>query len=585
MLSLEGKANQLAAMVRNHLPGRDAGLRRRAAVRRLRPAARAGPPVPVRRHRRPLRGGRPRQHRLGQPPRRHRREARVPRRARRGRLSSTWPCTRCGRPPTPTRPRAAPTSSAASSRWSPRSRGTASPGSTTPTSGPGSRRCSASSPRSRPGRRHARHVMSMPFYVAPEQVMKDRADYARKGIARGRSAAAVLYADGILIAAENSSSTLHKVSEIYDRIAFAGVGKYNEFDQLRIAGVRHADLKGYSYSREDVDARSLANAYAQMLGQIFTHEMKPMEVEILVAEVGGAGAEDQIFHILYDGSVVDEDRYSVIGGDAEAIVARLEAAFQPDLDLERRRAGRGRRAGRAGPHPHGARARGRGAVPHQRPPRLPPHRGRRAHRRCSSASPECRVAAAVRRRVEAVHRGLARGGGPRRRRPRRSTRASSSPSWARAGRASRRCCTWPAASTSPTAAPCYFDGRDVGALSIADRSRMRRREIGFVFQFFHLIPTLSVLENVELPLLLDGVQARRPGAGPARPGRHRPPHDPPARRAVRRRGPAGGDRPGPGGPAAPAPGRRAHRQPRLRQRRRDPARCSRRRSARRGPRC
>ncbi len=175
--------------------------------------------------------------------------------------------------------------------------------------------------------------MTMPFYVAPEQVMKDRADYARKGIARGRSAAAVLFADGILIAAENSSATLHKVSEIYDKIAFAGVGKYNEFDQLRIAGVRHADLKGYSYSREDVDARSLANAYAQMLGQIFTHEMKPMEVEILVAEVGAGPEDDQIFHILYDGSVVDEDRFSVIGGDAEAITARLEEAFRPGLDL------------------------------------------------------------------------------------------------------------------------------------------------------------------------------------------------------------------------------------------------------------
>jgi proteasome alpha subunit len=173
----------------------------------------------------------------------------------------------------------------------------------------------------------------MPFYVAPEQVMKDRADYARKGIARGRSAVAVLYAEGILIAAENSSATLHKVSEIYDRIAFAGVGKYNEFDQLRIAGVRHADLKGYQYSREDVDARSLANAYAQILGQIFTHEMKPMEVEILVAEVGEDPEHDQVFHILYDGSVVDEDRYSVIGGDAEAIGTRLETAYQPGLDL------------------------------------------------------------------------------------------------------------------------------------------------------------------------------------------------------------------------------------------------------------
>ena len=124
--------------------------------------------------------------------------------------------------------------------------------------------------------------MSMPFYVSPEQVMKDRADYARKGIARGRSTVALTYEDGVLLCAENPSNTLRKLSEIYDRIAFAGVGKYNEFDQLRIAGVRHADLKGYSYSREDVDARSLANQYAQILGQVFTHEMKPLEVEILV---------------------------------------------------------------------------------------------------------------------------------------------------------------------------------------------------------------------------------------------------------------------------------------------------------------
>src|SRR4029078_12495252 len=123
------------------------------------------------------------------------------------------------------------------------------------------------------------------FYVAPEQVMKDRADYARKGIARGRALVAVRYDDGVAIVAENQSSTLRKISEIYDRIAFAGVGRYNEFDQLRVAGVRAADLKGYQYSRADVDARSLANSYAQMLGQIFTHEMKPMEVEILVAEV------------------------------------------------------------------------------------------------------------------------------------------------------------------------------------------------------------------------------------------------------------------------------------------------------------
>jgi proteasome alpha subunit len=175
--------------------------------------------------------------------------------------------------------------------------------------------------------------MSMPFYVAPEQVMKDRADYARKGIARGRSLAALVYDDGILMCAENPSSTLRKISEIYDRIAFAGVGKYNEFDQLRIAGIRAADLKGYSYSREDVDARSLANQYAQILGPIFTHEMKPMEVEILVAEVGEEPGQDQMFHILYDGTVMDEHNYTVLGGEAEAIAARLREAWREGLDL------------------------------------------------------------------------------------------------------------------------------------------------------------------------------------------------------------------------------------------------------------
>ena len=174
--------------------------------------------------------------------------------------------------------------------------------------------------------------MNMPFYVAPEQIMKDRADYARKGIARGKSLVAVTYRDGILLCAENVSNTLRKISEIYDRIAFAGVGKYNEFDQLRIAGVRHADLKGYAYSRQDVEARSLANQYAQILGQIFTHEMKPMEVEILVAEIGDEAGTEQLFHILYDGTVNDESRWSVLGGDAEAISERLGDLHDADLD-------------------------------------------------------------------------------------------------------------------------------------------------------------------------------------------------------------------------------------------------------------
>jgi proteasome alpha subunit len=176
--------------------------------------------------------------------------------------------------------------------------------------------------------------MNMPFYVAPEQVMKDRADYARKGIARGRALVAVRYDDGIALVAENPSNTLRKISELYDRIAFAGVGRYNEFDQLRVAGVRAADLKGFQYSRDDVDARSLANNYAQILGQIFTHEMKPMEVEILVAEVGHDGTDDQLFHILYDGTVVDERRYSVLGGDAEAIGSRMKESFVDGQSLQ-----------------------------------------------------------------------------------------------------------------------------------------------------------------------------------------------------------------------------------------------------------
>jgi proteasome alpha subunit len=185
--------------------------------------------------------------------------------------------------------------------------------------------------------------MSMPYYVAPEQVMKDRAEYAQKGIARGRSLVALTYNEGILMATENPSRTLHKISEIYDRVAFAGVGKFNEFDQLRVAGIRHADTKGYTYSREDVDARSLANLYAQYLGQVFTHEMKPLEVEILVAELGIVHGDYRLYHIAYDGTVADKERFTVLGGEAEAISARIEEAFTLDWDL-----GAALRAGVAG---------------------------------------------------------------------------------------------------------------------------------------------------------------------------------------------------------------------------------------------
>ncbi len=161
--------------------------------------------------------------------------------------------------------------------------------------------------------------MSAPFYVSPEQLMKDRADFARKGIGRGRSVVVVQYEDGILFVAENPSHALHKISEIYDRVGFAAVGRYNEFENLRIAGVRLADMRGYAYDRADVTGRGLANAYAQTLGTIFSSAgEKPYEVEIIVAEVGNRPEDDQIYRLTYDGSVADERGFVAMGGQAEA---------------------------------------------------------------------------------------------------------------------------------------------------------------------------------------------------------------------------------------------------------------------------
>ena len=173
----------------------------------------------------------------------------------------------------------------------------------------------------------------MPFYVSPEQLMKDRADYARKGIARGRSVVVLAYDGGIAFVAENPSRALHKISEIYDRIAFAAVGKYNEFENLRVAGVRYADLRGYSYDRSDVTARGLANAYAQTLGTVFTQESKPYEVEIVVAEVGARPELDQIYRLTYDGSVADERGFVAMGGQAESITTALTEQWRPGLSL------------------------------------------------------------------------------------------------------------------------------------------------------------------------------------------------------------------------------------------------------------
>ncbi|SHF05246.1 proteasome subunit alpha [Streptoalloteichus hindustanus] len=175
--------------------------------------------------------------------------------------------------------------------------------------------------------------MTLPFYASPEQLMRDKSEYARKGIARGRSVVVLAYAGGVLFVAENHSTTLHKVSEIYDRIGFAAVGRYSEFENLRQAGIRFADIRGYSYDRRDVTGRQIANTYAQALGVIFTEQPKPYEVELCVAEVGETSAEDQLYRVTYDGSVGDEPDFVVMGGQAETITTALRQAYEAEMDL------------------------------------------------------------------------------------------------------------------------------------------------------------------------------------------------------------------------------------------------------------
>lgn len=176
--------------------------------------------------------------------------------------------------------------------------------------------------------------MSLPFYVAPEQLVRDKAEFARKGIARGRSIVALEYADGVLLMAENPSRSLQKIAEVYDRIAFAGVGRYNEYDTLRKAGVRQADLMGYLYSRNDVNAMALATAFAQTLGAIFTHEPKPYEVEILIVELGIGGDDNKLYRVSYDGTLYDDRRFAAIGGKSEALLSALEEIWSEGLSLE-----------------------------------------------------------------------------------------------------------------------------------------------------------------------------------------------------------------------------------------------------------
>ncbi|MFC7384381.1 proteasome subunit alpha [Sphaerisporangium rhizosphaerae] len=174
----------------------------------------------------------------------------------------------------------------------------------------------------------------MPFgYVSPEQEMRDKADFARKGIARGRSVVVLQYENGILFVAPNASRALHKISEIYDRIGFAAVGKYNEFEALRLGGIRYADINGYTYDRSDVTARGLANLYAQSLGMVFTESRKPYEVELVVAEIGDAPEDDQIYRLTFDGSVTDEHGFVVMGGVADTVAGRLKERFRQGMPL------------------------------------------------------------------------------------------------------------------------------------------------------------------------------------------------------------------------------------------------------------
>lgn len=175
--------------------------------------------------------------------------------------------------------------------------------------------------------------MTLPYYVPPEQLMKDRAEFAQKGIAKGRSIIAVEYADGVLMLAENASRALNKIGEIYDRMAFAGVGKYNEFEALRVAGIRHADLKGYSYGRSDVSAKSLANAYSQTLASVFTETVKPYEIEILIVEVGDDPDDTSLFRVRYDGTLVDEEGFCAIGGQEDELTEFMKERFESGRDL------------------------------------------------------------------------------------------------------------------------------------------------------------------------------------------------------------------------------------------------------------
>ena len=324
--------------------------------------------------------------------------------------------------------------------------------------------------------------MTMPFYVSPEQLMKDRADFARKGIGRGRGVVAVQYGEGIVLVSENPRS-LHKISEIYDRVAFAAVGRYNEFENLRIAGVRLADMRGYAYDRRDVTGRGLANAYAQTLGTIFSSGgEKPYEVEIFVAEVGDLARSDELYRITYDGQMVDEHGFAAMGGDAESVVDLPPRALDRGRLAGRRaepRGGRARPRRRRRPADPGPRPRGGGARPHPHPaPQVPAADRARPARR---ARPRRRVR--VRRRSADDDTSVA-GGGEASHQPQvpddpadPTDTASSVPRWRTRSPASRRLTATPQRRTTrPTTRRSHH--RSTATTRRADGAHLRQRRPG-----------------------------------------------------------------------------------------------------------
>jgi proteasome alpha subunit len=178
--------------------------------------------------------------------------------------------------------------------------------------------------------------VSFPYFISPEQAMRERSELARKGISRGRSVVVLAYADGVLFVAENPSRSLQKVSELYDRVGFAAVGRFNEFDNLRRGGIQYADTRGYAYARRDVTGRQLANVYAQTLGTIFTEQAKPYEVELCVAEVAhyGESKPPELYRITYDGSIADEPHFVVMGGTTDPIITKLNESYTENAGLK-----------------------------------------------------------------------------------------------------------------------------------------------------------------------------------------------------------------------------------------------------------